>query len=84
MSDGANPGLAPTRVRLKRGAVGSIIAQFKSIVTKRILTKDELFGPVWQRNYYEHVIRNDAALNNIRSYLQMNPSKWIEDDEYQS
>jgi putative transposase len=35
--------------------------------------------PVWQRNYWEHIIRNDASLNRIRAYIQNNPDRWTED-----
>jgi putative transposase len=37
--------------------------------------------PVWQRNYYEHVIRNDRDLQAIREYIRYNPLKWNEDEE---
>lgn len=36
---------------------------------------------VWQRNYYEHIIRNDTALNQIRQYIMENPARWSEDTE---
>jgi REP element-mobilizing transposase RayT len=36
-------------------------------------------GKVWQRNYWEHVIRNDASLKRIREYIQNNPARWAED-----
>ncbi len=37
--------------------------------------------PSWQRNYYEHVIRNDEDLNDIREYIISNPLKWDLDKE---
>ncbi len=37
--------------------------------------------PVWQRNYYEHIIRNDRELHAIREYIKYNPLKWDEDEE---
>jgi REP element-mobilizing transposase RayT len=37
--------------------------------------------PVWQRNYYEHVIRNEHELNDIRKYIQANPLRWEHDRE---
>ena len=37
--------------------------------------------PVWQRNYYEHIIRNNAALNRIRQYVKANPAHWGKDRE---
>jgi len=36
---------------------------------------------VWQRNYYEHVIRDDANLDRVRAYIDANPSRWVEDEE---
>ncbi len=38
-------------------------------------------GRLWQRNYYEHVIRNDAGLDCIREYIAANPDRWSEDTE---
>ena len=36
----------------------------------------------WQRNYYEHVIRNETELNAVRQYTLGNPANWSEDDYY--
>ncbi|HPU78648.1 MAG TPA: transposase, partial [Thermosynergistes sp.] len=36
---------------------------------------------VWQRNYHEHIIRNDESLNRIREYIANNPSQWAFDRE---
>jgi REP element-mobilizing transposase RayT len=38
-------------------------------------------GKLWQRNYYEHVIRDDWELKSIREYIRYNPQKWDEDEE---
>jgi putative transposase len=74
--------IAPTRQTLIPNSLGSIIGQFKSKVTKRLR---ELSGnsdlKIWQRNYYEHIIRNEIDLQNIRKYTKLNPLKW-EIDEY--
>jgi REP element-mobilizing transposase RayT len=35
--------------------------------------------PVWQRNYWEHVIRNEESLDRIREYIENNPARWAED-----
>jgi REP element-mobilizing transposase RayT len=35
---------------------------------------------LWQRNYYEHVVRDEEDLNRIREYIQDNPRRWIEDE----
>ncbi|PIZ65147.1 MAG: hypothetical protein COY19_08265, partial [Candidatus Marinimicrobia bacterium CG_4_10_14_0_2_um_filter_48_9] len=34
---------------------------------------------VWQRNYYDHIVRDTAALDRIRKYIRENPAKWYED-----
>ena len=64
-------------------SLGSFIAGFKSSITKQI---NQLRGtpgrPVWQRNYYEHVIRNEIDLEEIREYIQNNPLKWLEDENH--
>jgi len=39
-------------------------------------------APVWQRNYYEHVIRNEIDLEETREYIQNNPLKWLEDENH--
>lgn len=37
---------------------------------------------VWQRNYYDHIIRTDKDLTNIRDYIQYNPLRWSLDEEH--
>ncbi|MEO8503092.1 MAG: hypothetical protein ABI609_04260 [Acidobacteriota bacterium] len=37
--------------------------------------------PVWQRNYYESVIRDEGAINRVRDYIAANPARWAEDPE---
>ncbi len=74
------------RAPLRRPArsLGSLIAGYKSAVTKRINISRHTPGqPVWQRNYYEHVIRNDTDLNRIRVYIHFNPAGW-QLDKYHS
>ena len=68
--------------RMKPKSISSFIAGFKSAVTKRINQIRNTPGfPVWQRNYYEHVIRNEKELNAIREYIAYNPLRWNEDTE---
>jgi REP-associated tyrosine transposase len=63
--------------------VGAIVAQFKSKVTKRIKSSGRtLIDHFWQRNYYEHVVRDEADLNRIRQYIEDNPTRWLEDQYY--
>ncbi|EKD34944.1 MAG: hypothetical protein ACD_75C02115G0001 [uncultured bacterium] len=54
---------------------------FKTFSARRINTLRNNPGcPVWQRNYYEHVIRNEGDLANIRQYIANNPLKWDLDE----
>jgi len=63
-------------------SLGSFIAGFKSVATKRINETRGTPGiPVWQRNFYERVIRNDRELNAIRQYITDNPANWEQDTE---
>lgn len=39
-------------------------------------------GKLWQRNYYEHIVRNEMALHKIRNYIVQNPSNWCKDRNY--
>jgi REP element-mobilizing transposase RayT len=69
----------------KSASVGAIVEQFKSQVTKQI---NAFWGPaiepIWQRNYYEHIIRDEDDLNRIREYIEYNPVRWLEDEYYAS
>jgi len=59
------------------GSIPTIVRTFKSAVTKRIHETCAAFDtPLWQRNYYEHIIRNDRALEAIRQYIAENPLRW--------
>lgn len=66
----------------KPASLGAIMAQFKSRVTKRLWKIQPLKGtPIWQRDYWEHVIRNERDLRNKTDYIEANPILWDEDDE---
>ena len=73
----------PTRPRgPKRQSIASIVGSFKSAVTKCINEYRGTPGaPVWQRNYYEHIIRTEESLNRIREYILQNPLRWHLDRE---
>jgi REP element-mobilizing transposase RayT len=63
------------------GSLPTIVGSFKSAVTKQINTIRNTPGtPLWQRNYYEHVIRNDDELQRIREYIINNPLQWADDE----
>ncbi len=66
----------------KSKSIGSIVSSFKSAATKRINQYFHTRGQsVWQRNYYEHIIRDENDLNKIRRYVINNPAKWSYDIE---
>ena len=51
------------------GSLGAIIGNVKSVMARRInQVRDAPGAPVWQRNYYEHVVRTEGALRAIREY----------------
>lgn len=63
-------------------SIPTIVRLFKSATTARINQVRQTPGiPVWQRNYYEHVVRNESELDNIRQYIVDNPLKWDCDRE---
>ena len=73
--------LAPLRLRKPR-SLSTLISGFKAVVTKRINEIRQVSGvSIWQRNYYEHIIRDELSLYNIRKYILENPLSWSEDPE---
>ncbi len=67
---------------LQAGSLGAIVRGFKSAVTKQ--ARISLNNPnlqVWQRNYFERVIRNERELNAVREYIALNPQNWSVDLE---
>ena len=67
---------------LQKPALGQIMGYYKYQSTSRIKALMQPAGSaVWQRGYYEHVIRDDQALNRIREYIASNPHRWHLDRE---
>ncbi|MDI6767834.1 MAG: transposase [Bacteroidota bacterium] len=66
----------------KHVSLGTIIGSFKSATTKRIneIRKTTSIS-IWQRNYYDHIIRNEKSLCRIREYIRTNPERWTCDKE---
>jgi len=59
-----------------RKTLGRLIGAFKTVSTKRLNGIRSTPGePLWQRNYYEHVIRTEGSLRRIRAYIVNNPSR---------
>jgi len=75
-------GLKPalTTAPTKRHALSEILRGFKTFSSRRI---NEMRGspgiPLWQRNYYEHIIRNQKSMDKIRRYISDNPARWAVD-----
>ena len=64
------------------GSLGAIVGNFKSVTTRRInRTRKTPGAPVWQRNYYERIIRNQRELDAVRRYIRDNPAQWENDGE---
>jgi REP element-mobilizing transposase RayT len=67
---------------LRKATLGNIVAYFKYQSAKLINESQRTPGAnVWQRNYFEHIIRSDKELNNIRDYIANNILQWSFDTE---
>ena len=64
----------------QHGSLSTIIGLFKSEVTKAAKATIGI-ERVWQRGFYEHVVRNEKSLAQIRQYIVDNPAAWAEDEE---
>ncbi len=85
---GQPQGIAPT--------IGDIVGAYKSLVVTACLDefkqKDKSLvpnnhpqlGKIWQRNYHEHIIRNEESYKTISAYIINNPANWIADKFYKS
>jgi len=68
-------------------SLGRLVQAFKSLSTNLYARQvdDYLLPPfsvrLWQRNYFEHVIRDEDKLNRIREYVMENPANWDGDEE---
>jgi len=69
----------------KNIAIGDIIGAYKSLVSNECLkiytSKNVRMGKLWQRNYYEHIIRDEKSLFFIRKYIHDNPINWSNNAE---
>ena len=67
---------------LRRPTLGQIVAYFKYQSTKEINAMDGgRIAKLCQRNYYEHIIRNEHEMENISNYIESNPTLWETDNE---
>ncbi len=62
------------------GTLGALVGTYKAAVTRRINNqRNETGAKVWQRGYYDRIIRNERELNATRQYIANNPQRWAED-----
>ena len=80
-NNGQPQGIAPTVENTKK-SIGDMIDAFKSITTVEYIRGIKTYhwqgfdGKLWQRNYWEHVIRHEQSLNDIAQYIINNPQNW--------
>ncbi len=67
--------------RVAAGSLGAIVRSFKATVTKRTHEELKWQGKVWQRSYFERVLRDAEEIANARRYILENPRKWEWDEE---
>jgi putative transposase len=70
--------------------LGQIVGWFKTMTVNEYIrgVKERgwppFYGRFWQRNYYEHIVRNEDEMDNIRAYIEANPARWAWDRENRS
>lgn len=67
-----------TMPRSPSKTIGSVVRGYKIGVTKWMRQNTNVYD-VWQRNYYEHIIRNEKSYQTISNYIKNNPAKWLND-----
>ena len=73
--------------KIRTPTVGDMIGAFKSLVTNKYIRNvkhnnwQRFNGKLWQRNYYEHIVRDEKSFLQIAQYIETNPLKW-QDDKY--
>ena len=74
-------GVCNTPLRSPSATIGAIVRGFKSAVIRQARHLG-LADDVWQRNYYEHIIRNEDSYHKIFDYIRNNPAQWQEDEYF--
>jgi putative transposase len=80
-NDGQPQGVAPTL------SLPAVVHRFKTLTTRRYVDGVRRYGwpafrrRLWQRNYHEHIVRNESSLNRMRDYIANNPQQWESDRE---
>jgi putative transposase len=81
------PPLRPAFEMRPNAPLSQMIQWFKTMTTNEYIRGVKQLGwkpfngKLWQRNYYEHIIRNETALNRITRYIESNPARWTDDNE---
>ena len=65
-------------------SISQVIGYFKHFTTKQINKGNKTIMKVWQRSFYDHIIRNEKDYQRILKYMQSNPLKWQLDKYYKS
>ena len=87
IADETRAGASPAPTRISK-SVGDIVGAYKSLAANKCLKifkqkyPDEMMGKLWQRNYYEHIIRDEQSYQRISGYIINNPVKWKDDKFY--
>ena len=80
-----DPRVAPSGCPVRHNpgplTLGQIIGAFKSLSAIAVNLVLHRTGPLWQRNYYEHIVRSPSDLDSIRLYISRNPAQWQNDRE---
>jgi len=84
-SEVSAPIISPRPQGTLAGTLGRIMQRFKSLTTNQYIAGVKIQGwcpfpgRLWQRNYFEHIVRDDEALKSIRDYIRLNPQRWESD-----
>lgn len=74
------------KINNNKPTISDIVGAYKSLVSNACLDiykfRNQMMGKLWQRNYYEHIIRDEKGYRNIANYIVNNPQKWEEDKYY--
>ena len=76
------PGRLSNFQHVAPGSLGAIVRGFKSAVTRWFHANTQI-KTVWQRNFYDHVVRDESEMNRIRMYIRQNPINWEHDRQNQ-
>ncbi len=78
----ANESGGRTFANAPSGSLGAIIRSYKAVVTRHVnRMRNTPSAKVWQRGYYERIVRDERELERIRAYIQDNPARWAADQD---